>query len=82
MVKKFVTLLLLCFSVLIVHAQNDTDEQLAKQFFDNREFDKAAILYEKLFNKAPLQEYFEGYLESILALNDLKTAEKFVKKTN
>jgi|JI10StandDraft_1071094.scaffolds.fasta_scaffold32623_3 hypothetical protein len=80
MVKKFVTLLLLCFSVLIVHAQNDTDEQLAKQFFDNREFDKAAILYEKLFNKAPLQEYFEGYLESILALNDLKTAEKFIKK--
>lgn len=61
-------------------AQPDTDEQLAKQFIDNREFDKAAILYEKLFNKAPLQEYFDGYLESVLGLNDFKTAEKFIKK--
>jgi len=78
--KKFVTILFLCFSAILVYAQTDTDEQLAKQFFDNREFDKSAILYEKLFNKAPLQDYFDGYLESVLALNDYKTAEKFIKK--
>lgn len=80
MIKKIVFLCLCCISVLIVNAQPDTDEQLAKQFFDNREFDKSAILYEKLFNKTPLQDYFDGYLESLLALNDYKTAEKFIKK--
>lgn len=78
--NKIVITLLLCLKMLIVWAQPDTDEQLAKQFFDNREFDKAAILYEKLFNKAALQEYFDGYLESVLGLNDYKTAEKFIKK--
>jgi hypothetical protein len=80
MIKKFVTILFFCFAALFVQAQSETDEQLAKQFFDNREFDKSAILFEKLFNQAPLQEYFDGYLESVLALNDYKTAEKFIKK--
>jgi thioredoxin-like negative regulator of GroEL len=73
----FLFLLLLSCSVI---AQPDVDEQLARQFFDNREFDKAALLYEKLFNKTNAQVYFSGYLESILALNDYKEAEKFVKK--
>ena len=80
MFRKVLAILFLCCVALVVQAQPDTDEQLAKQFFDNREFDKSAILYEKLFDKAPLQEYFEGYLESVLAQNDFKTAEKFIKK--
>jgi len=80
MCRKIVFTLFLCLGAIITIAQPDTDEQLAKQFFDNREFDKSAILYEKLFNKAALQEYFEGYLESILQLNDVKSAEKFIKK--
>jgi len=80
MIRKVFAILFLCSVALVVQAQPDTDEQLAKQFFDNREFDKSAILYEKLFVKAPLQEYFEGYLESVLAQNDFKTAEKFIKK--
>jgi len=80
MIRKVLAIFFLCCVALVVQAQPDTDEQLAKQFFDNREFDKSAILYEKLFDKAPLQEYFEGYLESVLAQNDFKTAEKFIKK--
>lgn len=61
-------------------AQPDTDELLAKQFFDNREFDKSAILFEKLYNKTNAQIYFDGYLESLLALNNFTEAEKFIKK--
>lgn len=80
MVKKFVVFLFVCLAAATCYAQPDTDEQLAKQFLDNREFDKSAILYEKLFNASPLQEYFDGYLESILELKDYKTAEKFIKK--
>jgi hypothetical protein len=80
MLNKFVITLSLCLGVILGYAQPDSEEQLAKQFFDNREFDKSAILYEKLFNKAALQEYFDGYLESVLGLNDYKTAEKFIKK--
>lgn len=80
MLNKFIITLSLCLGVILGYAQPDSEEQLAKQFFDNREFDKSAILYEKLFNKAALQEYFDGYLESVLGLNDYKTAEKFIKK--
>lgn len=80
MSNKIIISLLFCLATVFAYAQPDTDEQLAKQFFDNREFDKSAILYEKLFNSSALQEYFDGYLESLLGLNDLKTAEKFLKK--
>jgi len=80
MFKKIIVALFLGSSAFSSFAQPDTDEQLAKQFFDNREFDKSAILYEKLFNKDALQEYFDGYLESLLGLSDYKTAEKFIKK--
>jgi len=80
MLNKFILTILLCIVALVTSAQQDTDGQLAKQFLDNREFDKSAILYEKLFNQEPRQEYFEGYLESVLGLSDFKTAEKFIKK--
>jgi tetratricopeptide (TPR) repeat protein len=78
--KKIIVALFISLSALCTFAQSDTDEQLAKQFFDNREFDKSAILYEKLYNKTPLPEYFNGYLESVIGLSDYKTAEKFIKK--
>lgn len=80
MLKKVALYILLLFAVFVVKAQPDTDEQLAKQFFDNREFDKSAILYEKLYSKSATQDYFEGYLQSVLELKDFKTAEKFIKK--
>jgi tetratricopeptide (TPR) repeat protein len=80
MFKRLFIYLFFSLAAFVVKAQQDTDEQLARQFFDNREFDKSAILYEKLFSKVPMQEYFDGYLESVLSLNDFKAAEKFIKK--
>jgi hypothetical protein len=35
----------------IVFSQSATDEQLAFQFLQNKEYDKAIVYYEKFFNK-------------------------------
>ncbi len=57
-----------------------TDEQLALQFFQNKEFDKALDYYEKLYNKKPSHQYYSPYLNCLLELKDFKKAEKIVKK--
>jgi len=61
-------------------AQETKDEQLAAQYYQNGEFDKAADLYEKLFNKTGNPFFYNFYLNSLLELKEYKTAEKTVKK--
>lgn len=61
-------------------AQQDTDEQLAQQFYQNREFDKALDYYEKLYSKKSAEQFYTPYLNCLLQLKDFKKAEKIVKK--
>jgi tetratricopeptide (TPR) repeat protein len=73
---------LLCLLLVgnIAFSQTDTDEQLAAQYFQNKEFDKAVILYEKLFAKKPGPLFYNSYLDCLLELKDFNKAEKLVKK--
>lgn len=61
-------------------AQPGTDEQLALQFYQNKEFDKALDYYEKLYNKKSPQVFYLPYLNCLLETKDFKKAEKIVKK--
>jgi tetratricopeptide (TPR) repeat protein len=61
-------------------AQTSTDEQLANQFYQNKEFDKALTYFETLFNKKSPQAYYTPYLNCLLETKDFKKAEKIVKK--
>lgn len=61
-------------------AQTNTDLQLAQQFYDNKEFDKALDYYEKLYNKVSSEEFYTPYLNCLLELKEFKTAEKVIKK--
>ena len=76
------TLLLFAFAFLHSHitAQTSTDEQLALQFYQNKEFDKALDYYEKLYNKKSPQQFYTPYLNCLLEIKDFKKAEKIVKK--
>ncbi|MBN2175502.1 MAG: tetratricopeptide repeat protein [Bacteroidales bacterium] len=60
--------------------QNQSNEQLASQYFQNKEYDKAAVLYEKLFEKNPGSFYYTYYLFCLIELRDYSKAEKIVKK--
>ena len=72
-------LLMLCGS-LTAMAQGGTDEQLAAHYFQNGEYDKAALYYEKLYTKKPTDFYYQYYRKSLLQLEDYKEAEKLAKK--
>ncbi|HEY1038939.1 MAG TPA: tetratricopeptide repeat protein [Bacteroidia bacterium] len=80
-VNKIVFVLFLLFGGAAAMAQTpkNTDEQLALQFYSNKEYDKAVIYYEKLYDKNP-HNYYEYYLTCLVKTNDMKKAEKMVKK--
>lgn len=64
---------------MYVFAQKNTDEQLANQFFQNKEYDKASIYFEKLYSQNP-DAYYTPYFKCLIASNNLKKAEKIVKR--
>ncbi len=78
--KHIVFFFLFLLSTAIGFAQPSTDEQLAIQFYQNKEFDKALDYYEKLYNKKSPQLYYTPYLNCLLETKDFKKAEKIVKK--
>lgn len=68
-------------------AQDDTtlvplspDEQLAAQYYQAGEFDKAVVYYEKLYTKNPISLYYNYYLNCLINTKSYKKAEKTVKK--
>ena len=57
-----------------------SDEQLAAQYFQNKEYDKAVVHYERLFDKNQTVFYYNYYLNCLLELSEFKKAEKVVKR--
>lgn len=79
--KKILCIIFLLMTILpVVYSQQTTDEQLAAQYFQNGEFDKAADLYEQLVDKNPNPFYYNNLLQSLINAKDYKKAEKVVKK--
>ncbi len=64
---------------LLLLAQDKTTEQLALQYYNAGEFDKAAELYGELFKKTPNTYFYTYYLGSLLESQNYREAEKLVK---
>ena len=60
--------------------QKIPDEQLAAEYFRNKEYGKAAEFYGKLFEKSRSTVYYSYYLYCLVELEDFREAEKTVKK--
>lgn len=74
--KKLFTLLFLTIS-LFVQSQN---EQLAQNYFDRGEFEKAVISYEELLKINPIISiFFRRQLSVISNYNNLKKQKKHFK---
>lgn len=74
-----VTLLLLSF--LHASAQRSAEDALAMQYYQNAEYDRAAIIYEKLFNRSPNPTlYYDQYLNTLIKIKRYDDAEKVVKR--
>ena len=62
------------------YAQPNTNEQLAIQYFQDKAYDKAVILFEEIYNKTPTPFIYDYYLNCLVELKDYNKAEKFVSK--
>ncbi len=69
--------LLISFSTI---AQQSKDDKLASMFLQNKEYEKAASLYDRLYKAKPSSYYYTYYLFCLIQLRDFKTAEKFILK--
>ncbi len=57
------------------------DSRLAQQYYQSGEFEKASVLYEKLYNdNAKNDFYFDRYIDCMIALEQYDDCEKIIKK--
>lgn len=78
--KYFTLFFLSCLISASLWAQDNIDEALAYQYYQQAEYDKAATLLEKLFNKTKNDTYFDLYFNSLLKIKKYNEAEVLVKK--
>lgn len=79
--RQFTLLLALALTGLQVQAQPDKDQLLANQYFVSGEFEKAVVLYEKLYQNNPTSAYlYRYYFNCLVELERYSDAEKLVKK--
>lgn len=55
------------------------DEQLAMQYYEQKDYEKAAVYFDKLYDKNP-DAYYTYYYRTLMALKDYGKAEKITKK--
>lgn len=70
-------LLLLAFSG---KSQPGTDQQLGLQFYNDREYQKAVEVFERLYKTKPDHFSYTYYLQSLLELGEIDEASKLVKQ--
>ncbi len=75
-------LLLICIACLgIAFGLYAQDTRLAQQYFQNGEYEKAAVLFEQLYEANPQNDYFfERYVDCLIALERHEACEKAIKK--
>lgn len=56
------------------------DSQLASFYLQQGDYDKAVLYYQKLYEKQALHTYYEFYLKSLYALENLDEAKSLIKK--
>ena len=80
--KKNIPILILTLLLTgsLAMGQAVTDAQLGLQYYSNREFDKAAVLFERLYEKEPTHFNYTYLFMSLLETNALNDAAKLVKK--
>ncbi|MFA6945546.1 MAG: tetratricopeptide repeat protein [Pedobacter sp.] len=77
--KKILLLFLIIASTSELRAQLSSDEVLAVQYFQSGDFEKAAVLYEKLFNRTKNASYYDPYFNCLLRIKKFDEAEKLIR---
>lgn len=70
---------LFTFHIATAQPQSQTNGQLANQYYQQGDFEKALVYFEKNYDFDPFGTY-DGYLKCLIALKDYSAAEKLIKK--
>lgn len=74
-------LLSVCMSFNITYAQNQQDINLAQQYLNQGEYEKAAGLYKDLYEANPRTEtIYRNYLKTLIGLKQYNEAEQLINK--
>ena len=63
-----------------IAAQKNATSKLAEQFYSNKEYDKAVVYYQQLFDKTNTEIYYVRLVNCFINLEQYKSAEKLIKK--
>ena len=78
---RFSTILLLFLFLQNITAQDfQSDSQLALQYYKDKEFDKAAPIYLKLYQQSGVRTYLSYYVICLGELKQYDEYEKFIRK--
>jgi len=78
--KHFMLLLIVCCLSSTMWGQNNTEEALAYQYYQQADYEKAASLLEKLYNRTRNDNYFDLYYTSLLKIKKYDEAETLIKR--
>lgn len=80
--KTLVWIIFLIAPVLVWGQNTDLQNMsvLASQYYQNKEYSKAAELYEQLYSSTKSEGYFSIYLDCLLGIPDFDKAEKETRK--
>ncbi|TSA50653.1 MAG: hypothetical protein D4R43_01920 [Sphingobacteriales bacterium] len=79
--KQTILFLLLLVPVFSFAQTEIQDANLAQYYYSQGDFDKAKVLYEKLYSKKPdNNDYYQGYYNTLVAQKNYDDAVKMVKK--
>lgn len=78
--RKFILLFCFCFSFFDLSAQHKDNEALAFQYYQQAEYEKAASLFEQLFEQTKDDNYFEYYFSALIKVKKYAEAEVMLKK--
>lgn len=80
--KVFLRILFLLAPILVLGQKKDLQNMsvLASQYYQNKEFGKAAELYEQLYSDTKSEGYFTIYLDCLMGIPDYEKAEKEIRK--
>lgn len=82
--NKYFKILLLTFIVSFsdskLIAQKNNDGKLASQYYNNKDYSKAVIYYQKLFDRSKSPAYYIRILNCFIQLEEFKNGEKLIKR--
>ncbi len=80
--KILLRMLFLLAPVIVLGQKQDLQNMsnLASQYYQNKEFGKAAELYGQLYSNTRSEGYFNIYLDCLLGIPDFEKAEKEIRK--